>query len=62
MARSRRGSSPCARPTSVSQASSTSGSRPRARSTSSALTLPEPSQMEFSGDSRKSSGMPDSST
>ena len=46
-----------ARPTSMIQASSASGSRDSARSTSSALTLPEPSQMEFSGDSRNSSGI-----
>ena len=51
-ARSRRGSPPRARPTSVIQASSTSGSRPSARSTSRALTLPEPSHTEFSGASR----------
>ncbi len=36
--------------------------RPSARSTSSAMTLPEPSQIEFSGISRYSRGMPDSST
>lgn len=33
-----------------------------ARSASSAATLPEPSQIEASGDSRYSLGMPDSST
>ena len=33
-----------------------------ARSTSSAATLPEPSQIEFSGASRYSSAIPDSST
>ena len=36
--------------------------RGRARSTSRALTLPLPSQIEFSGDSRKMTGRPDSST
>ena len=59
---SSRASSPRTEPTSVIQASRLSGSRPRARSTSSALTLPLPSQIELSGDSRNSSGMPDSST
>ena len=52
MARSRRGSAPRARPTSVIHASRTSGSRDSARSTSSALMLPEPSQTELSGASR----------
>ena len=39
-------------PTSVIHASSTSGSRPSARSTSRALTLPDPSHTELSGASR----------
>ena len=43
---------PRASPTSVIHASSTSGSRVSARSTSRALTLPEPSHTEFSGASR----------
>ena len=41
---------------------STAGSRASARRTSSALTLPEPSQIEFSGASRYRRGIPDSST
>src|SRR3546814_1257020 len=43
-AASSRGSAPCALPTSVIHALRASGSRERARSTSSAFTLPEPSQ------------------
>ena len=43
-------------------AGSPSGSLTIARSTSSAATLPEPSQIEFSGASRYSSGIPESST
>ena len=43
-------------------ASSALGSRSTARRTSSALTLPEPSQIELSGLSRKSRGSCDSST
>ena len=39
-----------------------SGSLTTARSTSSAATLPEPSQIDSSGASRYSSGMPESST
>ena len=55
-------SAPRASATSASSASTAAGSRASARSTSSALTLPEPSQIEFSGASRYSRGSPLSST
>src|ERR1700682_2382728 len=48
--------------TSAKNASTASGSRAMARSTSSAFTLPEPSQIELSGASRYSRGKIDSST
>ena len=47
---------------SATNASRPSGSRASARRTSSAITLPEPSQMPFSGASRSSRGIGDSST
>ncbi len=50
------------RSTSSRNACRTSGLRLSARSTSSAMTLPEPSQIEASGISRYRRGMPDSST
>ena len=50
--RSNHGSAPAAASISASTASTESGSRVTARSTSSAVTLPEPSQIEFSGASR----------
>ena len=58
IAPSSRWSAPRALPTSWRKALSASGSRWSARSTSSAWTLPAPSQIEFSGDSRSSRGMP----
>ena len=55
-------SAPAASSTSARKAATDSGSRPTARRTSSAFTFPEPSQIEFSGLSRKSRGSCDSST
>ena len=55
---SRRASAPAASSTSARKASSAPGERASARSTSSAMTLPEPSQIEHSGASRYRRGMP----
>jgi hypothetical protein len=46
----------------VEECSSAAGAARSARSTSSAMTLPEPSQIDPSGASRYSRGMPDAST
>ena len=51
-ASSKRGSAPRASSISAVTAASVSDERPIARSTSSAMTLPEPSQIELSGDCR----------
>ena len=59
---SRRVSVPAASPISEKNTSTDAGCRAIARSTSRQITLPEPSQIEFSGVSRYSRGMPDSST
>ena len=54
--------SPPAESTSAKKASTDSGERTIPRRTSRQLTLPEPSQIELSGASRKIRGIPDSST
>ena len=61
-AASNRAWAPLASAISASSAVTAGSSRDTARSTSNASTLPEPSQIEFSGDSRNSRGSPDSST
>lgn len=61
-ARSRPGYACVTGSSSASNASAVAASRDSARSTSSAVMLPAPSQIEFNGASRYSRGRPESST